>query len=72
MKPIPKIRRSLLETNENNVIKSEVVCYMFAEDSEDKQKENESNKNETTAGASATVQWFNEEILNCSEGIQKF
>ena len=35
-------------------MKSEVFCIMLAGDSENKQKENESNINEKTAGASET------------------
>ena len=36
-------------------MKSEGVCFMFTEDGDNEQKETESNKNETTAGASEKV-----------------
>ena len=55
MKPIPKPRRSLLETDENTVVKAEGFCFMLTGDGDNEQKETEANKNETTAGASKEV-----------------
>ena len=57
MKPVPKQRRSLLETSENIVIKSELCSqeFMFTGNCEDEQKETESNKNKTTVDVSKEV-----------------
>ena len=55
MKPVPKPRLSLLETGENIVERSEGVCFMFTGNSENEQKDAESNKNETTADSSKEV-----------------
>ena len=55
MKPVPKPRLTLSETDENIVVESEGVCFMFTGDGDNEKKQTESTKNETAAGASKKV-----------------
>ena len=72
MKPIPKPRQSLLETSENIVVKSEGVCFMFAGNGEDKQKENEPNKNETMVTLLVTKLDRNRKLENVLKMFSRF
>ena len=65
-KPVTKPRLSLIETDENTVVKAEGFCFMLTGDGDNEQKETEANKNETTADfrrstSSVVIETKNEE-----------